>query len=291
MIVSSDEDYLCVIGPFSSTCALAMCEILDPEKILQMSPSCSHFDYIDKYNYTYRLVHVNSDEGIAAADYCIDEFGATKIAGVYSNNDWGLAVNEAFANQVAARGAELVADEAFIQGSTKDFSASLTKIMSSGAEALYYMGQYTECGQLLNQIKDLGMDIDVLVTTSAFKTETLELAGDSAEGVIFMTMFLNDGSNPEYDAFEKLVREKYDVSLDNFINRAYDGTNWLLEAYDAAGTTDPDAVGAELLKIGMQTIHGIGGEYIIGEDRQCTRGMLYTKWNGLTGDEAYFVEA
>ena len=41
----------------------------------------------------------------------------------------------------------------------------------------------------------------------------------------------------------------------------------------------------------MQTIHGIGGEYIIGEDRQCTRGMLYTKWNGLSGDEAYFVEA
>ena len=286
--IIADGGYMAVIGPFSSTCALAMAEVLDEEKIITISPSCSHPDYVTLYDYTFRLSHVNSYEGKVAADYCKDEFGAKKVAAIYSNNDWGIAVDDAFVENIKANGMEMVANESFIVGQTKDFSASLTKIMQSGADALYYMGQYTECGLLLKQIKDLGLDIDVIVTTSSYKAETLQLAGDAAEDVVFMTAFINDGTKPELNDFEEMVREKYDVAIDNFIMRAYDAVRWLMDAFDRCESTDPDTLREAIIEVGKEGIDGINGYFVLGDDRNVEREFFFTRWNGKSGDEAAF---
>lgn len=44
------EDYVAIIGPFSSTCALAMAEVTDEEKMLTVAPTCSHADYVSLYD-------------------------------------------------------------------------------------------------------------------------------------------------------------------------------------------------------------------------------------------------
>ncbi len=281
--------YAAVVGPFSSTCALAMAEVLDEEKVITISPSCSHEDYVTLYDYTFRLSHVNSYEGEVAARYLKDEFGATKVAAIYSNNDWGISVDAAFVNTAEEEGLEVVANESFIIGQTKDFSASLTKIMQSGAEALYYMGQYTECGLLLKQIDDLGLDIDVLVTTSAYKVESLQLAGDSAEDAVFMASFLNDGTDERITEFEEKFAEKYDGVFDHFALRAYDATMWILDAFDECGTTDPDILRDQIIALASDGRDFVSGYCKLDENRNVEREFFYTEWNGEYDDKANFV--
>jgi outer membrane PBP1 activator LpoA protein len=114
--IVADGDYLAVIGPFSSTCGMAMAEVLDEEKILTISPSVSHADYVKNFDYTFRLSHVNSTEGQFVAKYCAQKWDSKKIAAIYTNNDWGLSLDDAFKKEVAAQGMELVANEPFIIG-------------------------------------------------------------------------------------------------------------------------------------------------------------------------------
>lgn len=286
--IIADGGYAAVIGPFSSTCALAMAEVLDEEKIITISPSCSHADYVKLYDYTFRLSHVNEFEGQVAADYMKNNFGSTKVAGIYSNNDWGIGVDTAFVDYAKSIGLDVVANESFIMGQTKDFSATITKIKQAGAESVYYMGQYTEAAMVMKQIKDMGLDIDIIITTSSYKIESLELSGDAAKDVVFMTAFFEDLENERVAAFSKLVKEKYDAALDNFILRAYDGTDWLLQAFDKCESTDPDTLKQAIIEVGEAGFEGIGGSFKLNAERNVEREFLFTRWNGKSGDEIAF---
>lgn len=286
--VMADGGYAAIIGPFSSTCALAMAEVTDEEKLITISPSCSHVDYVKLYDYTFRLSHVNAYEGQVAAEQMKDRFGSTKVASIFSNNDWGISLNDAFVAHAESIGLEVVAAESFIQGQTKDFSSTITKIKQSGAESVYYMGQYTECAMVLKQIQDLGLDIDTIITTSSYKTESLELAGDAAQDVVFMTAFVQDPNDAAMTEWANKVKEKYDANVDNFILRAYDATNWLIAALEKCGTTDPDTLRQAIIDVGAAGIDGMGGDFTLNEERNVERIFFMTEWNGKSGDEVGF---
>ncbi|WP_343207830.1 ABC transporter substrate-binding protein [Anaerolentibacter hominis] len=286
--ILSDGGYMAIIGPFSSTCALAMAEVTDEEKLITISPSCSHVDYVKLYDYTFRLSHVNALEGECAAQYIKDTWGSTKVAGIYTNNDWGIGVDEAYVAKCKELGMEVVANESFIQGQTKDFSAALTKLKQAGAEAVYYMGQYTEAGGLLKQIKDMGMDIHTIITTSSYKIETLQLAGDAAKDVVFLNGFFEDPDDKEFQDFKQLLKDKYDVAVDNFVLRAYDAADWLMQAYDKCKSTDPDTLKQALCDVGAAGFEGIGGDFTLNEERNVIREFYQFQWNGKSGDELGF---
>lgn len=286
--IIADGGYAAVIGPFSSTCALAMAEVLDEENIITISPSCSHADYVKLYDYTFRLSHVNEFEGQVAADYMKETFGSAKVAGIYSNNDWGIGVDTAFVDHAKSIGLDVVANESFILGQTKDFSAAITKIKQAGAESVYYMGQYTEAAMVMKQIKDMGLDIDIIITTSSYKIESLELAGDAAEGVVFMTAFFEDPNDAKVAEFSKKAAEQFEAKLDNFILRAYDGTVWFLNAFDKCGSTDADTLRQAIIDVGEAGFEGMGGSFTLNAERNVEREFVFTKWNGKSGDDIAF---
>ena len=142
------------------------------------------------------------------------------------------------------------------------------------------MGQYTECGMLLKQVRDLNMDIKCLITTSSYKIESLELAGDAAEGVVFMAGFVQDPNNTAQVEFTKKAKERYDAKIDNFILRAYDATKWFEAAFDKCESTDPDVLKQTLCDVGGEGIMGISGWFQLNEERNVEREFFFMKWDG-----------
>lgn len=282
--IVSDGKFFCVIGPFSSTCGLAMAEVLDEEKILTISPSVSHADYVTKFDYTFRLSHVNSAEGIFVAKYCGQVWGTKKMAAIYTNNDWGLSLDDAFKAEVTKQGMSLVANEPFIIGQTKDFSPILTKIKQNGADTVYLICQYTEAGQIMRQIKDMGINIKVFVSSSAYKTESLDLAGDGAVGAKWVTSFIFDNPNPKLQEFRAKVKAQYNVEIDNMIVRAYDAASMALGAMDSAKKFDSQSIKDEIMK--TKNYDSLSGKFTLEADRNITR-LFYIA--GPTKDLKTFI--
>lgn len=278
-LIVSKNCYTAMIGPYSSTNAFAMCEVLDEAKLLSISPCISHPDYVKVFDYTIRIGHINSKEGEFVAKYLKQKMGSKNIAGIYINNDWGSAVNKSFSGFVKDMGMNLVVDEPYIAGQTKDFTPIISKIKNSEADAIYLMCNYAEAGPILRQIKDLDVDIDVIVGTPAYKTETLDIAGDAASDASFVTSFSVDSTNPRTVEFRKKIKEKYDVEIDNMIVRAYDAMLVLTTAMENAdGDYSADRLRDEILK--LKDIDGVSGVFSYMPDRNTTRSFMITKSDG-----------
>ncbi|WP_343208873.1 ABC transporter substrate-binding protein [Anaerolentibacter hominis] len=264
--ILAEGDYACVIGPFSSTCALAMAEVLDQEKVLTIAPSCSHPDYTALYDYTFRMPLVNTEEARAAAEYLDDKLNAKKVGVIYTNNDWGATVDGAFTEYAAEHNLEIVADEGFIIGQTKDFTPMITKMKQGGAEAVYLICQYTEGAQMIRQIEDNAPDIRVVLSGSAYQEEILTLAGDGAKDAAWIVS-ASAQITDKMKELDSILREKYDGSSDdNFVCYAYNAAMVALTGLEKAGTTDADAWKQAILDIG--DYEGLNGKFKIRtEDR------------------------
>lgn len=268
--IVSDGNFAFVLGPFSSANALAISEVLDEEGILTISPSVSHANFISDYDYTFRVGQLNVYEGVFVAKYCSQKWDTKKIAGIYTNNDWGVSLAEEFEKEVANQGMELSANESFLVGQTKDFSPILTKIEASGADTLYLMCQYAEAGQIMRQVYDMGIDIKIVGSSASYKIETLELAGEEAlQNIRWVNTFTLDNPDPVIQDFRKRVRETYDVEIDNFIVRSYDSMLVVLSAIDRCGSLNSDAVKKEIMN--LREYNSVSGSFTIQDDRNVTR--------------------
>jgi branched-chain amino acid transport system substrate-binding protein len=249
-IILSEGDYACVWGPFSSTSALAMAEVLNEEKLLTFSPTCSHPDYTKLYKYVYRIPGISSDEAKFAARYLKQVWESEKTAAIYTNNDWGITVNDTFLTEAANQGMGVVADESFIIGQTKDFSPLLTKIKAAGADSVYLICQYTEAAQILIQAESLCPDINILVSVSACQPEALKIAQEAGMRARYLSA-TSGIERPGVARIKKAMAEKYEgAQPDNFFYCGYNAAMIALMSLDKAGTTDPDAWWNAVLDIG-----------------------------------------
>jgi branched-chain amino acid transport system substrate-binding protein len=269
-MILAEGDYACVWGPFSSTSAFAMAEVLNEEKLLIFSPTCSHPDFTKIYKYVYRIPAISSYEAKFAAWYLKEGWEAKNTAAIYTNNDWGITVNDLFLKEAANRGMKVVADESFIIGQTKDFSPLLTKIKAAGADSVYLICQYTEAAQILIQAESLCPDINVLASVSACQPEALKIAQEAGMKARYLSA-TSGIERPAVTRMKKYLAEKYDgAQPDNFFYCGYNAAMIALMSLDKAETTDPDAWWNAVLDIGEYP--GIDNPFRINrEDRNVER--------------------
>ena len=96
----------------------------------------------------------------------------------------------------------------------------------------------------------MNLEAIILTQEASFNPKLMELAKSAADGV-YITYAYVDTSTDQYKSFEKRYASKYG-SFGVFAAYSYDAATSLLKAIKAAGTTAPDKVKAELLKLDFQ---------------------------------------
>jgi branched-chain amino acid transport system substrate-binding protein len=113
--------------------------------------------------------------------------------------------------QAAKDGATIVADETFISGQDKDFSAMLTKIAQTKPDVLLVFGHYADDGLILKQRMDTDLaNTPVVVPAAATQQDFIDLAGGGAEGAYVAVFYNLTKDTPQNQEFLKKVAEKFD---------------------------------------------------------------------------------
>lgn len=177
----------------------------------------------------------------------------------------GLAVLEA---SVGAAGVQIVENQTFNAGDT-DFSAQLTKIKGSGADAMLVITSGKEAAALVQQAKQLGLAMPVYGTHGNARMEFITGAGDAAEGFIFPAgkILLPESYGTDTEAYKVAAEFVARYSAANagekpstFAGHAYDAINLIAEAAKRVqGDLTPAALRDELEK--TQGFVGIGGTF------------------------------
>lgn len=209
--LSANEKVFAVIGHVCSSCTLAGGPIYEEAGMTDMTVSSTNPEVTKKgWTHVFRTIANDGMQGPLIADLAVNTLGASKVAIIYANNDYGKGLVDATEPAVTALGAEVVAVETFAPGVDKDFTAQLTKIAEAEPDVLVLLTDYSEGGLIVKQRMTTGLEqVKVIASGGNSHLSFIELGGEGAEGVFFLNYFDADNPDPKVQEFVSKYVELY----------------------------------------------------------------------------------
>jgi len=217
------------------------------------------------FEYTWRVNPTDAMLDVKTIESIFEKEGPKKIAFLAENSDYGVPPIDAASEKVKELGGEVVSYEKYNRGET-DFKAQLSKIKETNPDIVFTHGYYTEGSIIARQIKELGIDAQLIVNMGQGLPKFAELAGDAAEGVIFPTSWFPALTDEESQNFTKAYIEKYKEEPAAFEAGAYVAIKTVVEAVNKGGGATP-----EKIQEGLKQLNGFNvlyGELNFDENRQ-----------------------
>ena len=240
-IVASGK-YTAVIGHVNSSNTLAAAPIYARANMPQIVCTSSNPSITQQgWNHLVRIVPNDDLNGPAQVKAAVEILGATKLAFIYENTDFGKYLAETAARTAEEMGVEVVASETYTAGRDADFSAQVTKFKARGADGLLHFGAYGEGGLILNQARRLGLTPGAKIALAGADAhdEIVDLAGKEAiEGAILINVFDPWKNTPLAQSFLKLVETERGRVPDPEEAFHYEGTLLAAEALKRGATKE-----------------------------------------------------
>ncbi len=234
-----------ILGETASTSTLTILPLAERAKVLVLSPLASSVKLTGASPYFFRVSPSDSFQASVAAQFASKQ-GWKKAGVIFTDDDWGRALAEAFSADFKTRGGSVVVSDGLAR-ETKDLRTALTKARTAGADFLYIPVHPDSGGPLLVQARELGLKLPILGTDSFSEPTIVEYAKASADGVFYVMAAQPAG--PEWQAFAKAFQVRYGEKANYNAAAAYDATKLLAQALRQAPSRSGDALKDELLKV------------------------------------------
>ena len=265
----TEDEVLIIVGPQASSQAVPAGEVANNWKTPMISPWSTNPNTTQDRPFVFRGCFLDPFQGPVLANFVTEEYGFDKAAVLYdvaADYSKGLAEFFRTAWEKAHGEGSVVAFESFTTKDT-DFSSQLTNIKNSGAQVLFTPQYYNEVALIVQQAKELGIDIPIVGSDSWGSAETVKLCGEACHGLFFSTHYAAAGAKGATKAF--------------------------IDRYNEAHGYVPDDVGAltwDALGIAQTAIQSCGeltGD--VEKDRQCVRDALakIKEFDGITGQMTF----
>ena len=230
-----------VLGSWGSTMSIAGGPVFANAKIPVIAASATNPKVTLGNKYYYRVCFIDSFQGTVMANYTYDELAKTKVGILREiNSEYSVDLANFFAQQYKERGGTIVATYDF-KKDEQDFKSILTQLKSSGAEVIFAPSSYTEASHIINQARDMGIELDILGGDTWENPELINQGGSAIEGIIFSTFFDKDHSlTNETNKFMEAWEIEYpneEVAAASIL--AYDAYLMAYKAMESAGSANP----------------------------------------------------
>ena len=253
-------------GPTTTTPSLAVAAETANDNLFMMTPSASAEAVIQAGDNVFQICFTDPNQGVASADYIAENALGTKVGIIYDSSDaYSAGIHDKFKAEAAAKGLEVVADEAFTADNKSDLSTQLTKCQTAGADLVFLPIYYQEASQILISAnssgytpKFFGCDgMDGILTIKGFDTSL-------AEGLMLLTPFAADAADEKTQAFVTAYKEAYGDTPNQFAADAYDVVYAIYDAVKA-GNLNGDMSASDLCDALKTQITGLTFDGLTGD--------------------------
>lgn len=254
-LVSSNKCKVILGGAISST-ALSIAELAQKNKVILFSPSATSPKLTGISKYFFRNWPSDSYDGLAMAEFSVNKLNYKKIAILFVNNDWGVAISNVFKDKFESLGGKIVAEESFLP-ETRDFRSQILKIKRANPEAIYIPAYQKELINIINQLKQLGNKARILSSYGFYDPEILKETKTNCEGAIFTVPAFNENDTSKVlQEFINNYKAKYGQSPDIWSAQAYDAIDIVVQAIKHEGM-NVDLIRKYILS--LKDFHGVSG--------------------------------
>ena len=237
---ASNEKILGLVGPAYSGATIASLPFYKDGGLALISPSATRVSITDPATPDFggpvfhRVVGKDDKQGPALAKYATDGVANAKVFVVDDQSSYAVPLREYVeAGLKTVAGASLVGGDSVINTAT-DYSPTIAKIKTSGANVVIYTGYYSAAAIFVKQLRDSGSKAIFAGGDGVFNQEFPKLAGAAAEGSRITGVGGLAGISAELEAD---FQEKMGVSSGVYSVESFDAANILLEGIKAGNTT------------------------------------------------------
>ncbi|AUG76604.1 branched-chain amino acid ABC transporter substrate-binding protein [Kitasatospora sp. MMS16-BH015] len=168
----ADKSVLGVVGPLNSSVAQSMQQIFNDAHLTEISPANTGVALtqgeawasgkkVRPFASYFRTATTDAVQGPFAAQYLVNTAAKKKVFLIDDQKTYGAGLAATFKGEYTKLGGTIVGEE-HVNPDDRDFSAIVTKVKASGADAVYYGGEYPAAGPLSLQLKDAGANIPLM---------------------------------------------------------------------------------------------------------------------------------
>jgi branched-chain amino acid transport system substrate-binding protein len=238
--VGNNKSVLGVVGPAYSGATIASLPYYKSVNMPVISPSATRVSLTDPTSPDFggpifhRVVGKDDLQGPALAKYATAGVSAAKVFVFDDQSAYAVPLRgfvEAGLKKIS--GASVVGGDS-VPNTTTDFSPTIAKIATSGANVVIYTGYYSQAAVFIKQLRDSGSKAVFAGGDGVFNQEFPKLAGAAAEGSKVTGVGGLAGISAKLEADFK---KKMGVSSGVYSVESYDAANILLSGIKAGKTT------------------------------------------------------
>jgi branched-chain amino acid transport system substrate-binding protein len=236
-LMIQDQKTLGVVGPAFSGPTAASGKLYADANLVAVSPSATRPSLTSSgYKTFYRVVANDSVQGPAAADYMAKVLKATKVFVVDDKSQYGTGLSGTIVAQLKKDNVEVVQDSA--PAKTQDYSPIASKVASSGAQAMYYAGYYSDAGVFAKALKSAGYTGKMIAGDGSKDPNFITTAGaEAADGWQFSCPCLDAGKDPKYADFAAGYKKLANAEPGTYSIEGYDAANTIISVLKGLGAT------------------------------------------------------
>jgi branched-chain amino acid transport system substrate-binding protein len=177
--------------------------------------------------------------------YLANDMNISRIAIVWANTEFGRGGYDAFMNVAAEEGMEVVADIPTEQAQV-DFAADVTRVISSGAEAVFVYLTEEESARFLIAARQQGLSIPMAGDTVLVSQRVIDLAGDAANGAMGHVGLSASAPFPAIQEFSTRFQERFGYTPDHNAIKGYIGAWTVRYVTELIGDFDREAFAQQM---------------------------------------------
>jgi branched-chain amino acid transport system substrate-binding protein len=242
--IVTDDAVVGVIGPAFSGESGAVGDTLDQAGIPFITQSATD-DALSTHGWThwFRALGNNSSQAVPEAQYVSQVLKPNCAVVAQDGSAYGKGLAQIANDTLTSEGVDVSSQEQ-VDPNSKDFSALVGKVQSSGCEALFYGGYSPQAGPIRKQLTQAGLDNVTMVGGDGIKDDAfLDLAGADGNGTIAGCgcADVNTVDTPEAEQFVTDFKAEYGDPPGIYAGEGWD----VAQIYIAAmkdGNTDRDGI-------------------------------------------------
>ena len=277
-----------VLGSYGSGVSIAAGSYFKDAKVPAIGVSCTNAAVTAGNEFYFRTCFLDPFQGSVMANFAKDNFGAKK-AYVLSmlGDDYTVGLAKNFVIAFKALGGECVEDT-FVEG-TSDFSSYLQNAVDAGADVIFAPSAINYAAQIIEQASTKGISLPIL-SGDTWESSVISDAQKGTDLQVFMSTFFDENDDSGVAAefvsgFKAWLNANPDKKTNNGDNDVvaavsalgFDAYNVALDAIEAAGSTDGEAI--------RQALVAFSGDNFV------TGAMAFDENGDAIKDTAYIKQA
>ncbi|MFJ1591277.1 branched-chain amino acid ABC transporter substrate-binding protein [Kitasatospora albolonga] len=286
----ANKDVLGVVGPLNSSVGESMQKVLADAKLVQVSPANTSPSLTQGQKWNegtkerpfasyFRTSTTDAVQGPFAAQYLFNDAKKKNVFVIDDKKTYGAGLAGTFKAEFEKLGGKIAGTQ-HIDPETKDFSSVATQVKSSGADVVYYGGEYPAAGPLSKQIKKAGAKIPVVGGDGIYSGEYIKLSGAEGVGDLATSVGAPIDTLPSAKEFvANYEKAGYKEPFEAYGGYSYDAAWSIIEAVKAVvegndGKLPSDARAQVAEAVGKVDFEGVTGKVSFDEFGDTTNKQL-----------------